>query len=140
MQTYIRINAAQDVPYSRLKSRACGPHFVKRIPREPLSAASARLGHWTFVLESPVQRSSVLFRLPVRLPDYVLRLPAAHTVASDSLRMLVLAHDPRPAGKSAAPRTLHTFAHHLVIIQNLFPRSEERRVGKECRSRWSPYH
>ena len=25
-----------------------------------------------------------------------------------------------------------TMAHH--------PRSEERRVGKECRSRWSPYH
>ena len=28
-------------------------------------------------------------------------------------------------------------------IQNLFKetiRSEERRVGKECRSRWSPYH
>ena len=24
------------------------------------------------------------------------------------------------------------------IIPN--PRSEERRVGKECRSRWSPYH
>ena len=23
---------------------------------------------------------------------------------------------------------------------NLIPRSEERRVGKECRSRWSPYH
>src|SRR5215469_15969381 len=22
----------------------------------------------------------------------------------------------------------------------LLPRSEERRVGKECRSRWSPYH
>ena len=25
-------------------------------------------------------------------------------------------------------------------IQNLVERSEERRVGKECRSRWSPYH
>ena len=24
--------------------------------------------------------------------------------------------------------------------ENLFHRSEERRVGKECRSRWSPYH
>src|SRR2546427_9666967 len=24
--------------------------------------------------------------------------------------------------------------------QVLAPRSEERRVGKECRSRWSPYH
>ena len=22
----------------------------------------------------------------------------------------------------------------------VFDRSEERRVGKECRSRWSPYH
>ena len=22
----------------------------------------------------------------------------------------------------------------------MHPRSEERRVGKECRSRWSPYH
>ena len=22
----------------------------------------------------------------------------------------------------------------------IIPRSEERRVGKECRSRWSPYH
>ena len=26
-----------------------------------------------------------------------------------------------------------------VILQRIF-RSEERRVGKECRSRWSPYH
>ena len=29
------------------------------------------------------------------------------------------------------------------IIKNINPeckRSEERRVGKECRSRWSPYH
>ena len=26
------------------------------------------------------------------------------------------------------------------IKQNDRSRSEERRVGKECRSRWSPYH
>ena len=25
---------------------------------------------------------------------------------------------------------------HLILLD----RSEERRVGKECRSRWSPYH
>ena len=25
-------------------------------------------------------------------------------------------------------------------LQELAERSEERRVGKECRSRWSPYH
>ena len=29
---------------------------------------------------------------------------------------------------------------YLQIQQLPDPRSEERRVGKECRSRWSPYH
>ena len=28
-----------------------------------------------------------------------------------------------------------------VCVQSIsYSRSEERRVGKECRSRWSPYH
>ena len=27
-----------------------------------------------------------------------------------------------------------------AALTNVFIRSEERRVGKECRSRWSPYH
>ena len=29
---------------------------------------------------------------------------------------------------------------NVKTIGNLLCRSEERRVGKECRSRWSPYH
>ena len=32
------------------------------------------------------------------------------------------------------------FAHGDVIMIGAYMRSEERRVGKECRSRWSPYH
>src|SRR5260221_5957729 len=28
----------------------------------------------------------------------------------------------------------------LLSAASVFARSEERRVGKECRSRWSPYH
>ena len=28
----------------------------------------------------------------------------------------------------------------ILLIAALISRSEERRVGKECRSRWSPYH
>src|SRR5215475_492638 len=28
----------------------------------------------------------------------------------------------------------------LRVLRGLAARSEERRVGKECRSRWSPYH
>ena len=29
---------------------------------------------------------------------------------------------------------------NTVNIRDFAHRSEERRVGKECRSRWSPYH
>ena len=34
----------------------------------------------------------------------------------------------------------HAFANALGLKYNRIQRSEERRVGKECRSRWSPYH
>ena len=33
------------------------------------------------------------------------------------------------------------YRHRLLFLARLVSqRSEERRVGKECRSRWSPYH
>src|SRR5258707_6456161 len=37
---------------------------------------------------------------------------------------------------------LAKLTHHAVVYPNASAtkRSEERRVGKECRSRWSPYH
>ena len=28
----------------------------------------------------------------------------------------------------------------ILVLTSSIVRSEERRVGKECRSRWSPYH
>src|SRR5918997_3678710 len=46
----------------------------------------------------------------------------------------------RPVG---LPDLDHRVRHDLAgpIVDRPFdPRSEERRVGKECRSRWSPYH
>ena len=33
-----------------------------------------------------------------------------------------------------------TIGSYLGVVSSVFGRSEERRVGKECRSRWSPYH
>src|SRR3989440_13005519 len=37
---------------------------------------------------------------------------------------------------------MHACGHdaHISMIIGVARRSEERRVGKECRSRWSPYH
>src|SRR2546430_6413541 len=40
---------------------------------------------------------------------------------------------PRPGGPQ---QHRHRTGGHVQV----HPRSEERRVGKECRSRWSPYH
>ena len=43
---------------------------------------------------------------------------------------------------SLRPKTLSEYIGQEKVKGNLavFIRSEERRVGKECRSRWSPYH
>src|SRR2546427_3007768 len=41
--------------------------------------------------------------------------------------------DPRAASHALTPAARTP---HVDMVQ----RSEERRVGKECRSRWSPYH
>ena len=37
-------------------------------------------------------------------------------------------------------RKAHPKYKRIVRSTKKFYRSEERRVGKECRSRWSPYH
>ena len=43
------------------------------------------------------------------------------------------------ADKDTAMRS-GVIARTLVLDRLVGARSEERRVGKECRSRWSPYH
>ena len=43
-------------------------------------------------------------------------------------------------GKEALECILSENYDLIVLDLNLPGRSEERRVGKECRSRWSPYH
>ena len=49
------------------------------------------------------------------------------------IRRMVLSHE------DANDLLQNTFVKAWLNI-DYFRRSEERRVGKECRSRWSPYH
>ena len=47
------------------------------------------------------------------------------------------------ASVECVERGLNPFKTNLVVAdptRSKSTRSEERRVGKECRSRWSPYH
>src|SRR3989475_6569557 len=47
----------------------------------------------------------------------------------------------RPVLASASASTVvDTIGREYLDFQSGQMRSEERRVGKECRSRWSPYH
>ena len=41
-------------------------------------------------------------------------------------------------GRNNKTKTVYVSKDNLAKVQAM--RSEERRVGKECRSRWSPYH
>src|SRR5260221_8389587 len=45
-----------------------------------------------------------------------------------------------PCGDTPGLSPATTFADNEKTTMKALSRSEERRVGKECRSRWSPYH
>src|SRR2546425_2449733 len=45
-----------------------------------------------------------------------------------------------PVSKSASENKTKIACLQAIVIAGQSFRSEERRVGKECRSRWSPYH
>src|SRR5256885_14469780 len=65
--------------------------------------------------------------------------PQIEVACGDSVTALVLRHL-EPLSENDQAR-LRAFAVEHNVQWWLQPkRSEERRVGKECRSRWSPYH
>ena len=47
---------------------------------------------------------------------------------------------PDIAPPTVSVRATYTGANAQTVLNSVIARSEERRVGKECRSRWSPYH
>ena len=79
----------------------------------------------------------------------------SYTQTGDYLLPNLTLHQPKtPLGKYGRLRRTYLKDHRPVLYNtmllngSLYPhlmeveqtRSEERRVGKECRSRWSPYH
>ena len=57
-----------------------------------------------------------------------------------SVSMKSSAADYLRSGSFTPGRSEDLFLYHTVSVTAKPKRSEERRVGKECRSRWSPYH
>src|SRR3712207_7271575 len=77
---------------------------------------------------------------PLNLP----RLPgyqtggAIHVIVNNQIGFTTGARDARST--LYASDLAKGFEIPIVHVNADDPRSEERRVGKECRSRWSPYH
>src|SRR3712207_9311661 len=76
---------------------------------------------------------------------------AAISHANDWLLVMPVFHEGRVVGWASmfghmsdvggkTPSSMPTDARTIYEEGVVIPRSEERRVGKECRSRWSPYH
>src|SRR2546429_8837643 len=82
-------------------------------------------------------------RATEELPPCSAEQPGVRAVAE---KLLVHGQECRAVLKYSAPfaaEQLHSLTTSISrTLQSLrrFSRSEERRVGKECRSRWSPYH
>ena len=72
----------------------------------------------------------------VKVPIFIQRLAVASAVmafAAAGANAAQLDTDAR----TAIPNQVQQI---IVVDYHAMQRSEERRVGKECRSRWSPYH
>ena len=68
---------------------------------------------------------------PLQVLDVSAAVPSTMSVSGNSIA--VTSYDDRRVVLSwTAPTANHA--------DGITDRSEERRVGKECRSRWSPYH
>ena len=71
------------------------------------------------------------------MSDYLMECGYEVFEAGDGQEALDLFHKEKSSKLSAnVPAIVSNFCNRLQYVS----RSEERRVGKECRSRWSPYH
>src|SRR2546430_14369234 len=106
--------------------------MIRRPPRSTLFPYTTL---FRSVLEVPRRRDHAIpgeIRPAVELLQ-VLRRQRAYRVAGAEDRIAV---------RMVGPEGLVGEVEHLVVgrVLHHVDRSEERRVGKECRSRWSPYH
>src|SRR2546422_2333795 len=116
---------------------------------EPVQGDGGELADESVLRVAVVQREGLVLRL--RYKTDVLDDECAARIAGYHLTALALIAD-NPAAEHARQSLLSADELHFQLDSLAGPRrklpnrrvhelrSEERRVGKECRSRWSPYH
>ncbi len=84
-----------------------------------------------FILLAVILAAVFLSYYPALKNDFVFWDDDVHLYENISVRILDLEH---------VGDIFKSTVNKIYIPLTTFSRSEERRVGKECRSRWSPYH
>ena len=127
---------------------------------KPDAAGITHVQHWTTfqrLLAPPAQTpragmtGEVLFNLvgcvDCHVRDYVTGAAAEPSLSGVAIKPYsdFLVHEMGSLGDgivqaNASETQMFTRPLWGLALRNSFLRSEERRVGKECRSRWSPYH
>src|SRR3712207_9578310 len=88
-------------------------------------------------LESQYYQGGIPRMTPQRLTPL---LPSLPPILYRQYRNSMLSYSKALRGLSVQSRVASIFTCTTISPDLLLRRSEERRVGKECRSRWSPYH
>ena len=86
----------------------------------------------SLVVNEYYQPHYILASVAGALPAY--DLPDLYALIAPRKLLLV-----NPADQNGKDVSREHLTQDMKIVRSTF-RSEERRVGKECRSRWSPYH
>src|SRR2546422_1084848 len=108
---------------------------VNRLHVETSSTNGSVTIQTTVSATNPTDYSGMMVRY-FELRLYFVKLGSNQTLFSgDSAGEIIdlISTDNAPVGNPIGP-------HSTLISVLTLHRSEERRVGKECRSRWSPYH
>ena len=91
-----------------------------------------RKAHSLYSKSSMLEKS---IRYKARLSAY------AYAVSEENASGGTIVTAPTCGGSGAVPAVLKSMQNQMKLSDEIIVhRSEERRVGKECRSRWSPYH
>src|SRR3712207_1616833 len=135
-------------------SRRAASNCPRSPPSSPTASTSACATRSATTSASPSSRRAEPLAAGVGAPPGVADPSAAPTSRPCIVAVGPLETPGRPRGCGAAGSAphwqcggqgfespqLHPCDQAVLLLEGGLSRSEERRVGKECRSRWSPYH
>ena len=130
------------LPFTNMTGDPAQEYFSDGISEDIITALSKQ--RWFFVI---ARNSSFIYKgKPVHLKQIAEELSVGYVVegsvrkVGQRVRITAQLNDVGTGSHIWAERYDRDLADVFAVQDEITERSEERRVGKECRSRWSPYH